>query len=119
MRLAILLLLLFAGQVRADFWDNCQPAADFWDNCRLVEPQKPLWEECSLYVSEDEAKKIDEEWTIQYGWQACVGTCGMICAAHGGGYRWVEISRERKKKEEPPPEKPAAAVAPVLRIGGG
>jgi hypothetical protein len=42
-------------------------------------------------VLETEAEAIDRRAVERYGWKLCQGSCGMICASHGGGLKWQKL----------------------------
>ncbi len=43
-------------------------------------------------MSREEAKAIDARALARYGWKLCQGSCGMACASHGGGLKWLLLS---------------------------
>jgi hypothetical protein len=59
----------------------------------------------------DDARAIDARALARYGWKLCQGSCGMVCASHGGGLRWMLLGPgdrpigSASESPEPPPRR--------------
>ena len=62
----------------------------------------------------ERAQQIDQDAVDRYGYRLCLGSCGMVCASHGGGLRWSKLA----PGEQPYQGKASTSPMPPERYGG-
>ena len=51
---------------------------------------------CVTVQTKEEGDAIDRRAMRRYGWKLCVGSCQMVCASHGGGWKWLALEPTEK-----------------------